>query len=258
MPTYALKIAYDGGDFAGFWRQPGRRTVGSELDAACVRIGEHGAQAEPASRTDAGVHARDQIVRLCTARSWSPRDLASTIDCHLPSDCACLAAAEVPDDWHPSVAASTKTYRYRLDVGDQRNPFLARTSWRLGSPINPTTLTTLNELAATLSGPIDCRAFARRGDYRDHHLTRFSNCVWNHHDPELACLITADRFGLHLVRCLVGAMVAVATGRGDSAQWQAALAGEEQPICRQVAPARGLCLDSVQIPTPLDWQPAHR
>ena len=95
MTSAALLLAYDGSAFAGWWRQPGRRTVAAELDAACRRIGEEAVAAIGASRTDAGVHARGQVARLDLQRSWEPEALLRALARQLPADLSCMGVAPV-------------------------------------------------------------------------------------------------------------------------------------------------------------------
>ena len=79
-------------------------------------------------------------------------------------DLVCRGVARVADDWHAVHHASGKTYRYRLDVGTEPEPFLApRISWRLPFPIG---MAALQDAARILPGTHDMQAFARRGDHR--------------------------------------------------------------------------------------------
>src|SRR3954468_4066245 len=131
MPRYALLLAYDGTAFAGWWRQPGARTVAGELDAAFARLGEPAAAPVGASRTDAGVHAEGQVAHVDLARAWRPRALADALARQLPDDVACLGVAPVADDWPAVHEVRPKTYRYALAVGAVRDPFwAARFAWR--------------------------------------------------------------------------------------------------------------------------------
>ena len=129
MPRYALLIAYDGREFSGWWRQRGRRSVASELDAALHRLGERG-QAVGASRTDTGVHAMGQVAHVDLERSWEPEQLRPSLDGQLPPDCSCRGIAAVSSDFHAVHDSIGKTYRYRCDLQPERSPFLAASSWR--------------------------------------------------------------------------------------------------------------------------------
>jgi tRNA pseudouridine38-40 synthase len=248
MPRYALLLAYDGGAFAGWWRQPDQRTVAGELDAALARLGEAAAEATGASRTDAGVHARGQLAHVDLRRTWDSADLARRLNGHLPADLACRGAAAVDDGWHAVHGVRRKTYRYR--VATVRDPFVAATAWFPPSTLDPAILHTCAGLAP---GQRDWAAFVRRGDHRADttHLLRV--CRWRTRGALWTCDLTADGFIYRLARSLVGGMVLAARGGCSVADWSAALAGERRPAATQQAPAHGLCLERVVHRRPPGW-----
>lgn len=238
----ALLIAYDGTDFAGWWRQPGQRTVAGVFDEAFARLGEATAQVVGASRTDAGVHAQGQVAHVTTARAWKNDELCRALATHLPADVACRAVAQVPDDWDACHAAVAKTYHYTIDHGAVPDPFLARFAWR---PPFALDRHRLEEAAQGIAGERDWSGFSKRGETR--HLDgdlvrRIDQVAWSTIDGRLTCEVTGGGFAYRLVRSLVGAMIAVANGTCTRADLDASLAGRESPAGRQLAPARGLCL----------------
>jgi tRNA pseudouridine38-40 synthase len=247
MPRYALLIAYDGTGFAGWWRQPGLRTVAGEFDAALARLGESSASPVGASRTDAGVHARGQVAHVDLSRIWETSTLQRTLAAQLPADCALRAVAPVGDDWHAVHGASGKTYSYSIDNGAIGDPFRTRHAWR---PPFRLDLATLNGLAALIPGRRDWRGFARRGDHREaEDFVRTITAVgWRADGDLLVCTVSGDGFVYRLVRSLVGALVATAHGGCSRADLDAALAGQESPAGHQQAPAHGLCLERVTYP----------
>ena len=251
MPRLALLLAYDGTAFAGWWRQPELRTVAGELDAAFARLGEPAAEAVGASRTDAGVHARGQTAHVDCSRAWEPAVLARALARHLPADVVCRGVATVAGDWHAVHAARGKTYRYRLDIAKQPDPFLApRIAWR---PPYAVPLDALRAAAAHLPGSHDFSAFARRGEYRDDLACELSAVTWYDRGDYRICRVRGTRFAYRLVRSLVGGMVATAQGTVSISDWQAALTGQDSPAAHQQAPAHGLCLERVHYATPPAW-----
>lgn len=249
MPRYALLLAYDGSDFAGWWRQPGLRTVAGDLDASFARIGEAGAEPVGSSRTDAGVHARGQCAHVDLRRNWEPGRLVLALGQHLAPDLACLAAARVADDWHAVHGVRRKTYRYRLDVGVVGDPMLARTAWRIpGLDVN-----LLQRAALQVPGRRDWTAFVRRGEHRSDTTCRVLACRWRGRVGVLSCDLSADGFIYRLVRSLVGGMVSVARGATPLDIWRRALAGETNGVARQQAPARGLHLLRIVHRQPPRW-----
>lgn len=251
MPRFALRLAYDGTGFAGWWRQPGLRTVGGEVDAAFTRLGDI-TEAIGASRTDAGVHARGQVAHVDLARAWEADELLRALRRQLPADLACRAVAAVDATWHAVHDATGKTYRYRLDVGAESEPFLApRISWR---PPFAVDLATLNGLANDLPGERDVRAFIRRGDHRNDHQTHLHAVRWYDAGRYRICQVRGSRFTYRLIRSLVGGMVAVAHGTATREDWLHALAGEVTAASQQQAPAYGLCLERVHYAQPPAWR----
>ena len=251
VPRYAFLLAYDGADFAGWWRQPGRRTVGAELDAAFTRLGEPGGAPVGASRTDAGVHALGQLAHVDLSRAWDPPDLVRRLGHHLPPDLVCRAAAAVPDDWHAVFGVRRKTYRYRLAL-DRQDPFAFRTAWLMPKGLDAAALHACGALAP---GRRDWAAFVRRGDRRTDTDCRVLACRWRTAGPVWHCDLTADGFIYHLARSLVGGMVLAARGGTTVADWSAALAGTVTPAATQLAPAAGLHLLRVVHRQPPRWAP---
>jgi len=248
---FALLLAYDGSDYHGFWRQPELRSIGAELDAAFDRLGESDARPVPASRTDAGVHARAQVAHVDCARSWQAEALQRAVDAQLPDAIACPAVAAVADDWHAARQALSKCYRYRLCCG-RRDPHEARFVWAPPRAPDPTTL---DALAAELVGEHDFCAFRRRDEQRSDTRCRIDAAGWRRRGSELHCEVQADRFVHHLVRSLVGAMVAVASAALPRRAWRAALAGDASEAARQQAPSRGLHLIRVRYAAEPVWRP---
>ena len=249
MPRYALLLAYDGTGLAGWWRQPGLATVAGELDAACARIAEDGAEAVGASRTDAGVHAHGQLAHLDLRRTWEPARLLTALNRHLPPAIVVRAAAAVAPDWHAVHGVRRKTYRYAIDAGPVRDPFRVRTAWRM--PGLDAGL--LAAAAAVVPGRRDWAAFVRRGEYRTSTLCRVSACRWRERAGLLTCDLTADAFIYRLVRSLVGGMAVVARDGSRLADWREVLEGGPGELARQQAPAHGLTLLRVAHRVPPLW-----
>ncbi|MHC5068600.1 MAG: tRNA pseudouridine synthase A [Planctomycetota bacterium] len=253
MPRYALLLSYHGGAFAGMWQQPGQRTVGAVIRDALARLGEDGVDPVPAARTDAGVHAYGQVAHVDLRRAWCPAQLATALDHHLPIDCSCSAAALVADTWHAGHHSRHKTYHYQLDGCRQRDPLRADRSWR-PPQAGTLSLAALNQAAALITGRLDCRAFARRGDHRDDYHVTFKSVTWTSNDHGPLATLCADRFTYRLVRSLVGAMVACAAEACTLEDLHRALHGHSSPACRHQAPAQGLHLHQVSYRPGPDWR----
>jgi tRNA pseudouridine38-40 synthase len=182
------------------------------------------------------------VAHVDLRRSWDPEELTSAVDHQLPPDCACLGARPVTADFHAAHDALSKTYTYRLDRSQPRNPLLARHSWRPPCTWNGELL---HAAAQPLVGSHDMRALARSGDHREDFRVSISAASWAIDAQAATFTITANRFVWRLVRSLVGAQVHVASGAASIDELIAALGGTANGVARQQAPARGLCLESI-------------
>lgn len=238
-----LQLTYDGTDLSGCPEVPGRRTVVGAVRGALEHLGVP-LEIEALSRTDAGVHARGQVVVMTPDRELAPEVWLRALRKHLPMDVRCGAVAAVPAV--PEVVG--KTYGYTLDTSVTGDPFLARQAWWL-----PGLGEGLEALAAHLVGTHDFEAFRRRGETREDLTRTITEAAWVVADGTARFQISGTGFTYRLVRSLVGAMVSVSRGTGSAAQFQAALAGEANPVAQQQAPARGLVLEAMALSPEPEW-----
>lgn len=251
MPRFALRIAYQGTAFHGWWRQPQQRTVAGLLDQAFARLGEGEAAPVGAARTDAGVHATGHIAHVDLQRVWQPGRLLGQLNAQLEPDCVVTGVAAVADDWHACHDARGKSYCYTIDDRAVPDPFRAPLCWRTPFRLE---LTTLQDLAAQIPGQRDWGGFSRRGEYREDVVRTINTCTWQRAaDSLLSMQIRGEGFTYHLVRSLVGACVAVAHGTCTKADFVASLAGDSTAAGAQQAPASGLCLETVHYDDPPAW-----
>src|SRR5690349_20873973 len=123
MPTFKLTLAYDGTDFFGWQRQPQKRTVQRELEAALERITGRWSKCVASGRTDAGVHALGQVVSFHSDTHLPAEVLTKALDAELPEDVLVFEVARAPDGFHALRDAVRKRYRYVIEDGRQRDLF---------------------------------------------------------------------------------------------------------------------------------------
>ena len=212
------------------------------------------AEALGAARTDAGVHAEGQVAHVDCSRAWACDELVHALNTHLDSDVSCLAAAAVDETWHACHASSGKTYRYEIDAAQSPDPLRQRYAWR---PPGKLHLDRLQELAARIPGERDWSAFARSADAREDYVRDIFQMqvaeVAGTFGPRFVFTVQGKGFTYHLVRSLVGAVIAVATQRCAEADLDAALRAQASEAANFQAPAKGLCLERVHYPEMLPW-----
>jgi tRNA pseudouridine38-40 synthase len=250
--SYALRIAYDGGRFRGFQRQPGLPTVQAALEDALLTVGLSPALAV-AARTDAGVHALDQVVSFSARAELDPETLRRALNAALPDGLVVLEALRVPPSFHARNSARARRYVYL--VGAPPPEPLRAYAWALpderGFPgADPAALdpAAMRAALASVVGTHDFVGFARPGEQRGtvRTVTR-ADVVSAEWAPLHAIVLEGHGFLRAMVRNLVGTAVAVGLGLSPPAIVGELLAGRAR--YRGVrAPAWGLTLAAVVYP----------
>jgi tRNA pseudouridine38-40 synthase len=131
MRNLCLRIEYDGTEFHGFARQQGVRTVQGVLESVLTAILGEPTEVIGASRTDAGVHARGQVVNFRTSRPIPTERLTTILNRRLPIDLKVLDAREVSESFHARFSACSRVYRYTIYTGKHPSVWRIRYAWHL-------------------------------------------------------------------------------------------------------------------------------
>jgi tRNA pseudouridine38-40 synthase len=252
---WRLDISYDGTNFSGWATQAGRRTVQGELEGWITRILrlDEPAQLVCAGRTDAGVHARGQVAHLDLdppVITDGGEPLVRRLNKVLGGECVVRRISAAPPGFDARFAAIWRRYVYRLsDAAVPPDPLYRFQVAQVRSEVD---LARLNEEAAALTGLREFGAFCRRREGGSTIRTLLE--LVGRRVPSgpmlgvIECTARADAFCHSMVRSLVGALVAVATGQRDH-EWLAAITGRgvRDPTI-PVMPAAGLTLEEVGYP----------
>ncbi|MEU6725261.1 tRNA pseudouridine(38-40) synthase TruA [Nonomuraea wenchangensis] len=263
MVRLRLDLAYDGSEFSGWARQPGRRTVQGELEEALGRILRLGEPATltVAGRTDAGVHARGQVAHLDV-----PDDALAELDGNrgplstaerlaalvrrlggvLPLDVRVHRVSVAPEGFDARFSATFRRYAYRVcDTAGGVDPLRRHEIVWHNRPLD---LGALNAAATRLLGEHDFAAFCkkREGATTIRELRRLD---WAREPGGvLVATVVADAFCHSMVRALVGSLLAAGDGRRP-VEWPGqVLVRAVRDSGVHVAPAHGLCLEEVGYP----------
>jgi tRNA pseudouridine38-40 synthase len=263
LQRWRLLIAYDGAAFRGFAAQPEIPTVAGALSMVLQRTTRM-AQAPLitcAGRTDAGVHARGQVVHVdlpvgsASDGTW----LARSLNRQLAPRIVVRQADPVGPDFDARRSATARSYRYLVWNAPAPDPLLAPLAWHVRDPLD---LSSMRAASDVFLGTHDFRSFCRRpvGSDADRPLVRrVTTARWSldqgreatdaDGETEQTRLLRFDieavSFCHQMVRSLVGSLVEVGRGRENAAGLMERLRAVTRHRMPDPAPAHGLCLVSV-------------
>ena len=242
-------VSYDGTEFAGFAAQKaGPPTIGGSLADAIGRVLGHPVELACAGRTDAGVHARGQVVsfdadeaRLDTAA------LERAVNKMLRPAIAIREARIVDGNFDARFSAKCRRYRYTILNQTSPSPFLAATSWWIDRPLD---LPAMRLACDPFIGEHDFSSFCRRPAPDATLVRRVIDANWEVEGTDDGCLlrfwIEANAFCHQMVRSIVGTMVDVGLGRRRAGDVTGMIRALDRAKAGNIAPPHGLCLWEVR------------
>lgn len=238
MTTYRIDLAYDGGGFHGYSRQPHVRTVQGALEDALFRLtGE--VETSVAGRTDKGVHAAGQVVSFSTDRDLDTRRMVRSLNRQLAPEIAVASISVAPSGFSARFSAIERAYIYLILNRETPDPFAAGTSWHYATPLD---IDAMNSGVANLIGEHDFAAFCRKAEGRS-TVRRLDTAAWSDRgDGMLAFEVSASSFCHQMVRSVVALSVEVGRGRLSPDQVSVILESRDRHQAKGAAPARGLTL----------------
>lgn len=243
MRNLRLTLSYDGTDFCGWQVQPGRPSVQQTLADALARICGETLVVHGSGRTDAGVHALEQVANVTLAASLPAANLRRALNAVLPASVRVLQVAEAAPDFHARRDALAKLYRYRLYRPEVCPPFLARYVCHWPYPLNEAAMI---GAASAFEGRHDFTSFAARGELGARGAEReILRSQLERRDEELVYEVLGRGFLHHMVRNMVGFLLEIGRGQRDGSDIAAALAARDRRRGGATAPARGLALARV-------------
>ena len=236
-----LTVAYDGTAYAGWQMQPNGTTVQSVMEGALARILQEPVRLRAAGRTDAGVHAREQVVDFADS---GRRDIATIVrggNGLLPADIRILSAETVPEPFDARRHATEKEYRFFLYLSPIASPFLTRYAWHLEAQLE---LDAVREGLSRLVGEHDFTSFRGQGCTAMSPVRTIRRAEVARHDiPGLWSIdVTGEGFLRHMVRNIVGTVVDAGKGKHTPERVGEILRARDRSAAGVTAPAHGLFL----------------
>ncbi len=242
MPRFRLTIEYDGAPFNGWQRQADGRSIQQALEEALAKFTHETPAVIAAGRTDAGVHARGQVVHFDLARDFDAAKIREALNWHLkPDPVVCIDAAHVPESFHARVSAIARVYCYRLSLR-RAPPALDRQVWHVGRAMD---VGAMARAAAQLVGKHDFTTFRATSCQANSPVKTLDRLDIVAADDMIEVHARARSFLHHQVRNMVGTLKLVGDGKWTPGDVAKALAARDRRAGGPTAPPHGLCLMQV-------------
>ena len=246
----ALIIEYDGTRYHGSQSQVNAITIQKELENALQKLAGETIRIACASRTDAGVHAKGQVVSFKAKSSHSQQTFINGLNYYLPKDIAIKAAHRVRDSFSVRRQAVSREYNYYILNSPTRSPLRSGFFYLVKGHLN---IEAMNQACQGLIGEHDFASFTSDIDISLRSTVRRVYRVEVSRDGELVVLnMVANSFLPHQVRNTVGSLIRVGLDRTSTDEFYSIMEAKKPGLAGPKAPAYGLYLTQVYYPRPFE------
>ena len=243
MPRYFLELSYKGTAYSGFQVQANAGSIQEEIEKAFKVFFRKEIMMTGASRTDSGVHARQNYFHFDFEEPIDP-EWVYRLNAILPGDICIRGIFQVPEGAHCRFDAESREYRYY--VYNNKDPFQADRAYFYPYPLDWALLKTV---ATRLKDFNDFTSFSKRNTQVNHFRCTVMESHWEHSEGGFYYRIRANRFLRGMVRGLTGTMLLVGRGQLSLREFEEILAEKDPARVNFNVPAKGLFLERVRYPS---------
>ena len=242
--TFKLTVSYDGSNYSGFQRQAKETTIQQVLEEKLARICGEPVTVTGSGRTDAGVHARCQVVSFTTEGTIPTENMVRALNSILPEDIRALGAEEAQPGFNARKDACWKEYEYHIRFTPEPDPFSRNYVWQMKELPD---MDAMNAAAAMIVGTHDFSGFQSSGSTQVSPVkTIYKSCWEKTGDSTLVYHIAGNGFVYHMVRNLVWSVVQVGLKKKPPEAMADELTRKRGEFENSPAPAQGLYLARVE------------
>ena len=244
MTAWALLIEYDGAPFVGWQKQKTGVSVQEVLETAAAKLNDgHPVPSVAAGRTDSGVHAEGQVVRLLLPAHYLANKIRDALNYHMrPHKVVVLSVASAPEGWSPRFSAIERAYRYRILNRPARPTLTLDKVWHVHRPLDAAAM---QEAGNVLLGTHDFTSFRATACQAKSPIRTIDRLEVSRADDQIEIIVEARSFLHHQVRNIVGTLKLVGENLWAAEDVASALAARRRSAAGPTAPADGLTLTRV-------------
>ncbi len=237
---YVASVSYDGSKLYGFQRLNRHKTVQGELERVLTKINKTIVYVKGAGRTDRGVHAEDQKVHFDLDVNIPESHIAEAMNSMLDKAIHVREVKRVNDDFHARFDVKYKIYEYSITIGEY-NPIMNDYTFYYPSSLS---IRKMKKASKYLLGCHSYEAFTS-GERESYNSILYS-IKFKKRKGNISITFKGKSFYRYMVRNLVGALIAVGSGKVEAKEMKKMFGSKEQYFPYTTAPASGLCLKKVE------------
>lgn len=244
MRNLKLIIEYDGSAYHGWQRQSARfPTIQQVIEEAIEKITRQEAVVRSSGRTDAGVHAMNQVAAFRTVSQLPARSILLGLNSVLPADIVVKSVEEADPDFHPRYSAVSKIYLYRILNRPTRSGLYRNRSWHVRGDLD---LVAMMKAAGLIIGRHDFSSFCAAGSDTEGAEREVLGCSLARKEDFIDLTIEATGFLKYMVRNITGTLVYVGKGKFTPDDFKRILEAKDRTLAGPTAPPQGLYLKEVK------------
>ncbi len=242
--NFKMVVEYDGSAYRGWQRQKNGVSIQQVLEEAIKKITGQKVSVIGSGRTDAGVHALNQVASFRCATKLPVNSIYRGVNSVLPDDIVVKEMEEVPFEFHAQRDVKSKIYVYKI-CNQKLRPALGRNySWFVRFDLN---LNNMRQAAKNFLGTHDFSCFCATGtDVQDRVRTIKNIEIKNEIEGNIEIIVEAKGFLKYMVRNIIGTLVEVGRGKLQPEDMKKIIASRDRKIAGATAPAHGLFLQEVK------------
>ncbi|MBD8069551.1 tRNA pseudouridine(38-40) synthase TruA [Bacillus sp. PS06] len=245
MNNYKLNIQYDGGRYKGWQRQgTGDQSIQGKIENVLTELVGEKVEIIGCSRTDAGVHAFDQIANFKTSKTFTEVEVMNYLNHYLPNDICIVDVRLVPDRFHARYNAKDKTYLYKIWNKGYSHPFMRKYSMHIVEELN---LDKMRSASNYFIGKHDFTSYSNAKSKKKSMVREIYSIEIDQEDGFINIRVRGDGFLYNMVRKIVGTLIEVGLGEMNPDRIPSVIESKERVQTGRMADAEGLYLEKVEF-----------
>jgi tRNA pseudouridine38-40 synthase len=243
MPRYFIEVAYNGAAYSGFQIQQNANTIQAEVEKALLIYFKSHFSLTGSSRTDAGVHARQNFFHVDTDINIEEESNSYHLNAILPEDIVINGITMVKDEAHCRFDAISRAYKYY--IYQKKDPFSSDRAYFFPYKLD---IELMNEAASIIKSTLDFTSFSKKNTQVNNFMCHIIESKWIQNGDTYIYHVISNRFLRGMVKGLAGTMLQVGTHKISLEAFRHIIISRDCTLANFSVPAHALFLEEVVYP----------